>query len=192
MDEVELPPLPTSQASPRKYSLSPLRRKRSRSEYELEPATSSDPALFSSDEPAPSAELYSAKRRKDKWRGTWWGERLRAEAAREKRLFKRSYDSGIWMGSEDTESSLEDEFLDEQRRNATQDSFLRESGKSPHAADTPPERSATAPSRRVTGQRVDRSPQFDPQAATDNAYLVRARTVVQTCVEAGKEDVDLS
>src|ERR1700733_10031596 len=105
MDEVELPPLPASQASPRKYPLSLLRRKRSRSEYELEPATSSDPALFSSDEPAPSAELYSAKRRKDKWRGTWWGERLRAEAA-EKRLFKRSYDSGIWMGSEGTESSL--------------------------------------------------------------------------------------
>src|SRR4051794_30610630 len=102
MDEVELPPLPASQASQRKYSLSLLRRKRSRSEYEPEPATSSDPALFSSDEPAPSAELYSAKRRKDKWRGTWWGERLRAEVAREKRLFKRSYDSGIWMGSEGT------------------------------------------------------------------------------------------
>lgn len=192
MDEVELPPLPASQASPRKYSLSLLRRKRSRSEYELEPATSSDPALFSSDEPAPSAELYSAKRRKDKWRGTWWGERLRAEAAREKRLFKRSYDSGIWMGSEGTESSLEDEFLDEQRRNVTQDSFLRESSKSPDEADAPLEHSATAPSRRVIGQRVDRSPQPDPQTAPENAYLVGARTVVQTCVEAGKEDVDLS
>jgi hypothetical protein len=192
MDEVELPPLPASQASPRKYSLSLLRRKRSRSEYELEPATSSDPALFSSDEPAPSAELYSAKRRKDKWRGTWWGERLRAEAAREKRLFKRSYDSGIWMGSEGTESSLEDEFLDEQRRNVTQDSFLRESSKSADAADAPLEHSATAPSRRVIGQRVDRSPQLDPQTVAENAYLVGARTVVQTCVEAGKEDVDLS
>lgn len=192
MDEVELPPLPASQASPRKYSLSLLRRKRSRSEYELEPATSSDPALFSSDEPAPSAELYSAKRRKDKWRGTWWGERLRAEAAREKRLFKRSYDSGIWMGSEGTESSLEDEFLDEQRRNITQDSFLCESSKSADAADVPLEHSATAPSRRVIGQRVDRSPQLDPQTVAENAYLVSARTVVQACVEAGKEDVDLS
>jgi hypothetical protein len=192
MDEVELPPLPTSQASPRKYPLSLLRRKRSRSEYELEPATSSDPALFSSDEPAPSAELYSAKRRKDKWRGTWWGERSRAEAAKEKRLFKRSYDSGIWMGSEGTESSLEDEFLDEQRRNVTQDSFLRESGKSPDDADAPPEHSATAPSRRVIGQRVDWSPQLEPRTVADNAYLVGARTVIQTCVEAGKEDVDLS
>ena len=192
MDEVELPPLPASQASPRKYSLSLLRRKRSRSEYELEPATSSDPALFSSDEPAPSAELYSAKRRKDNWRGTWWGERLRAEAAKEKRLFKRSYDSGIWMGSEGTESSLEDEFLDEQRRNVTQDSFLRESGKSPDDADTPLEHPATAPSRRVIGQRVDWSPQLDPRTVAGNAYLVGARTVVQTCVEAGKEDVDLS
>ena len=192
MDEVELPPLPASQASPRKYSLSLLRRKRPRSEYEPEPATSSDPALFSSDEPAPSAELYSAKRRKDKWRGTWWGERLRTEAAREKRLFKRSYDSGIWMGSEGTESSLEDEFLDEQRRNVTQDSFLRESRKGPDEADTPPEHYATAPSRRVIGQGADKSPELDPQAAADNAYLVGARTVVQTCVEAGKEDVDLS
>jgi hypothetical protein len=192
MDEVELPPLPASQASPHKCPLSFLRRKRSRSDYELEPATSSDPALFSSDEPAPSAELYSAKRRKDKWRGTWWGERLRAEAAREKRPFQRNYDSGIWMGSEGTESSLEDEFLDEQRRNVTQESFLRENGRSPDEANTSPAPSATAPSRRVIGQRVEESPHLDPEATADNAYLVGARSVVQACVEAGEEDVDLS
>src|SRR5256885_16395305 len=126
MDEIELPPLPSSHASPRTSSWSLSSRKRSRSDYETEPATSSDPALFSSDDPAPSAEQYSAKRRKERWRGTWWGDRLRDEAAKQKRQFKRNYDSGIWMGSEGTESSLEEEFLSDQRNTVPQERFLRD------------------------------------------------------------------
>jgi hypothetical protein len=192
MDEVELPPLPSSQAPPRKSSWSLLKRKRSRLDYEPEPATSSDPALFSSDDPAPSAEYYSAKRRKDKWRGTWWGERSRCETAREKRQFKRNYDSGIWMGSEGTESSLEEEFLEDQKKTLTRESFLQGGVELLANADAPSEPSAAVPSKRVVGQDADAIPQVNPQDAVENAYLSRARGLVQACVDAGAEDVDLS
>jgi hypothetical protein len=178
MDELELPPLPSSEAPPRKYSRSLLSRKRSRLDYEPEPATSSDPALFSSDDPAPSAEHYSAKRRKDKWQGTWWGERLRGEKERVKRQFERNYDSGIWMGSEGTESSLEEEFLNDQRKTVTQERFLHEGVGLQANGDTPSEADAIL--------------RLNPQAAVENAYLVRARGLVQACVDAGAEDVDLS
>src|SRR5271155_2636469 len=95
MDQLDLPPLPASQPA--------LNRKRTRLDYE--PATSSDPAVFSSDEQAPSAESYSSKRRKDKWTGTWWGAKARDATTNRKRSFRRNFDSGIYMGSEGTDSS---------------------------------------------------------------------------------------
>lgn len=192
MDDVELPPLPSSQAPRRESSWSLLKRKRSRLNCEPEPATSSDPALFSSDDPAPSAECYSAKRRKDKWHGTWWGERLRGKSAREKRAFKRNYDSGIWMGSEGTESSLEDEFLNDQRKLVVGESFLQERGELLANADPLSASLASTPSTRVVVHDSVALSQGQTQAAAETAYLSRARTLVQACVDAGAEDVDLS
>ncbi len=192
MDEVELPPLPPSfQASPRRsstYSL--LSRKRSRTDYEIEPATSSDPALFSSDETAPSAENYSAKRRKDKWSGTWWGERLRGKSAREKRQFKRNYDSGIWMGSEGTDSSLDEDFLNDQRKfDANQkpvpDDHQTSNGEN-HGSIT---------------AKLDEDVQTDfgeedgirsSKPACESLCVTNARALIQECVDRGHEDINLT
>src|SRR5436305_2747722 len=136
MDDVELPPLPSSRALAHRSSVSLLSRKRPRIDYEAESSNSSDPALFSSDDPAPSAEHYSAKRRKDKWQGTWWGGRLRRTPQRKVRQFKRNYDSGIWMGSEDTESSLEEELLNDQRDMLAKEKIFQDSVKLQADSDT--------------------------------------------------------
>ncbi|KAF7509325.1 hypothetical protein GJ744_008219 [Endocarpon pusillum] len=116
--EVDLPPISSSQdqSPPETYELH-NGRKRPRLEYDL--STSSDPALFSSDDHAPTAEDYASKRRKKKWQGTWWGEKVKGSASGtstgSKREFTRNFDSGVWMGSEGTDTSLEDEILDELR-----------------------------------------------------------------------------
>ena len=75
------------------------------------------------------------------------------------------------MGSEGTDSSLAEEFLSDQKQTDAQGSFLREAVKELDSAD---------------------APEVTPQDATEKAYLARARTVVQECVDAGTEDVDLS
>ena len=96
---------------------------------------------------------------------------MRGETTREKRQFKRNYDSGIWMGSEGTESSLEDEFLIDQRKPDAHESFLREVTKDTGGVDLP---------------------EVSPPAAAENVYLASARVLVQQCVDAGTEDLDLS
>lgn len=103
MDEPDLPPIPALRPG--------LIRKRTRSDYEA--ATSSDPALFSSDEHAPNLDSYATKRRKEQWKGTWWG--AKTIPVRKKRSFRRNFDSGIFLGSEDTDMSLVEELLDNQQ-----------------------------------------------------------------------------
>ncbi|KAL9617081.1 MAG: hypothetical protein Q9160_008111 [Pyrenula sp. 1 TL-2023] len=77
---------------------------------------SSDPALFSSDEPAASAETYASNRRKRFWKGTWWGEKVDIETGNRKRAkFTRNFDSGVFLSSDSTESDLDDAFLDDQK-----------------------------------------------------------------------------
>ena len=101
MDDIQLPPLPPLRPS--------LSRKRTRSDYA--PATSSDPALFSSDDITPDAANYAAKRQRGQRTGTWWqSEDL---PVRRKRSFRRNFDSGIFLGSEETDGSLEEEFLND-------------------------------------------------------------------------------
>ena len=75
------------------------------------------------------------------------------------------------MGSEGTESSLEDEFLGDQRKTDAQESFLREVTKDTDGVNIP---------------------EVSPQAPAENAYLASARALVQHCVDAGTEDIDLS
>jgi hypothetical protein len=194
MDDVELPPLPSSRALARRSSASLPSRKRPRLDYEPESSNSSDPALFSSDDPAPSAEHYSAKRRKDKWHGTWWGGRLRSTPRREVRQLKRNYDSGIWMGSEGTESSLEEEFLNDQRDMLAKETIFSDSVKQQANSNTLSEPSLAVAGRRGVigddGQAVPRV--ANPHIAPEKTHLSRARALVQACVDAGAEDVDLS
>jgi hypothetical protein len=192
MDDFELPPPPSSCALSRKSSLSLQSRKRSRLDYEPESTNSSDPALFSSDDPAPSVEHYSAKRRKDKWRGTWWSGRLRSAPQRDVRQFKRNYDSGIWMGSEGTESSLEEEFLNDQKHMLAKKSVFPDDGERQANSSALSEPSLSIPGRGIAGSDVHAVRRANPPVATENTYLSRARALVQACVDAGAEDVDLS
>lgn len=76
------------------------------------PAFSSDPALFSSDDD-PSADNYTTKRQKKKYRGPWFSQQPASDPCSEshdtqlpkgkKRTLKRQFDSGVWMGSDSTE-----------------------------------------------------------------------------------------
>lgn len=117
---------------------------------------------------------------------------MRGEAAREKRPFKRNYDSGIWMGSEGTESSLEEEFLNDQKTIVTQEIFSYK-GVELHAhADTASQPSATMLSKRMVGHDPDAILGASHQAAVEDAHLARARGLVQACLDAGVEDLDLS
>ena len=117
---------------------------------------------------------------------------MRWETGREKRQFKRNYDSGIWMGSEGTESGLEEEFLRDLRKVDTQENFLREGVKESDAADTFPEPTAALQTESANGHAADTSSRVRPQVTAENVYLVRARALIQRYVEAGDEDVDLS
>lgn len=82
--------------------------------------TSSDPAVFSSEE-TPDLENYSgSKRRKKKvYSGTWWG-RLRStdricankSQARGQRRFERNLDSGIFMGDDSSGPDLSSDPID--------------------------------------------------------------------------------
>jgi hypothetical protein len=59
-------------------------------------------------------------------------------------------------------------------------------------ADTISEPLGATPSKRAVSPDADAMPRANPQAAVENAYLSRARALVQACVDAGAEDIDLS
>ena len=173
MDEPELPPLPRLRST-----VPQLTRKRTHTEYETN--TSSDPALFSSDDhKEASAEVYASKRRKEKWTGTWWGDRLRHTSTRAKTSFRRNYDSGIFMGSEGTDTSLEDEFLADQQAQGNTATIS-------HASSPifdgwgyrlpPPRKILTLPAQ--------------TRLVSPSHY--QAVAIIQRCLEAGSENVDLS
>lgn len=170
MDEPDLPPLPSSRSA-----LPPLSRKRTHQDFEIN--NSSDPALFSSDDHLPAAEDYSSKRQKKKWEGTWWGDRLRSTTASRKRSFKRNYDSGIFMGSEGTDTSLDDEFLTDQ-----------------HAPeDTAASTDALSPKFESNISATINKPFSRPvQICQVSPGVYHARQTIQRCLEEGSENVDLS
>lgn len=90
-------------------------------------AISSDPPLFSSDDfPASSAEHYAQPRRKRQHRRTWFEDeeqglkrtRVSQGSKPRRRKFSRNFDSGIWLGSDEsigTEISGKDEADDIER-----------------------------------------------------------------------------
>ena len=95
-----------------------VNKKRNRDEYL---ASSSDAPLFSSDDlPASSAENYNEPRVKRQHRRPWFGtdegcSSVSAHSSMKKPCmrgpFRRTYDSGVWLGSDE---SIENEELDRQ------------------------------------------------------------------------------
>ncbi len=106
LGDLALPELPS-------FTPSTVNKKRNRDEYL---ASSSDAPLFSSDDlPASSAENYYKPRVKRQHRRPWyeaekdWSSVSVPSSTTKPRmrgLFKRTYDSGVWLGSDE---SLEDE-----------------------------------------------------------------------------------
>ena len=162
---------------------------------------SSDPAVFSSDDhQAGSLEDYaSKKRKKHHWQGTWWGERAQrlssssgsrqqirtAKPARAQRQFRRNYDSGIYMGSEGTESSIDEEFLEDFRKkeaaigeeNNNHGEHEGVGGKIGSLA--PPQGSAS-------------SSQESRTEVHSTVYSRDAQAIIERCLEDGNETIDLS
>ncbi|MCJ1357804.1 MAG: hypothetical protein MMC33_007800 [Icmadophila ericetorum] len=108
--EIKLPPSPRI-ASLLRPILGAVGRKRSRQDYLT---TSSDPPIFSSDDAPASLENYTDHRSKRSFKGTWWGEKIEQPAAepihngpRKRREFKRTVDSGVWMGSDETDADAD-------------------------------------------------------------------------------------
>lgn len=219
-DEIALPSLPRHHTQdsddiqlPQNAStmLTYQSRKRSTRYYELQQLeddansssihTSSDPALFSSDE-TPDAENYSGgKRRKKKtYTGTWWGERFlstdsrgrrassSASSRKVKRKFTRNFDSGIFMNSDEgstdlsSDSSFGADFLEDQRR----------LGDATHY--NPPHTPVQQKSKLSLSFG---SPASQGLRSAKKPTLVDIReqqvmSVVRKCLEDSKEDVDLT
>ncbi|KAK6367115.1 hypothetical protein LTR64_007975 [Lithohypha guttulata] len=208
-EDIQLPALPSTLPDPQLPRL-PFSQIKSRKRFirsdEVTDAdilsgsarTSSDPALFSSDE-TPDAENYAApkRRKKQTYAGTWWGARMARTRAGShglssdgssrrggKRRFTRNFDSGIFMCSDDSntepssDSSFGRELVEEQKRSVRK-SFLQQS-QSP-VRSQPPSPQVISPQRMRVKQDVMRDSKED---------LVLS--VIRTCVEQCKEDVDLS
>ncbi|KAH0543081.1 hypothetical protein FGG08_002594 [Glutinoglossum americanum] len=180
--ELTLPPLP-----PRTPSSTFIRhKKRSYKHTTSSPCTSSDPALFSSDDHLFSgAENYTGESRRKKrvFLGAWWdrsggsgGER----GIRGKRKLRRVVDSGVWMGSEGTEGG-EDEDEDEE-------GVVVDGGEKDGRNDIVGGRNTND-----EGVLVDSTgkPWVAPVEIPDGP-LAEAEKIVQRCVEEGNEHVNLS
>jgi hypothetical protein len=110
-DEPTLPRLSWNPLSETFSNQAPRKRVRL---HDSPPPLSSDPAIFSSDDD-PSADNYVPGRRKKQYRGPWFkqescDEYMEDTPPNEKRprAFKRQMDSGVWMGSDGTDSDLGD------------------------------------------------------------------------------------
>ncbi|KAL3477751.1 hypothetical protein BJX99DRAFT_257123 [Aspergillus californicus] len=139
---------------------------------------SSDPALFSSDDiPASGLENYHAPvsgSRKRRYRGTWWGEMVKEKETKRKRADfkeKRAVDSGVWMGSDETEGFLASEDT------AFGEELLRDE--------------MAAREQGPTGLGLGARAVFAKKVEEPHQHLV-ARAVVNDCLEGGLDSVDLS
>ncbi|KAJ5933381.1 hypothetical protein N7454_005710 [Penicillium verhagenii] len=151
---------------------------------------SSDPALFSSDDiPASGLENYNAPAmgagRKRRYRGTWWGEQM-IDPKRKRADFKekRNFDSGVWMGSDESgvESLLpsEDGPWGEDLLKTVLDP--KTSGKS---AQGP---LLLLPSEKATSSILPLPILKGPNESEEHRF---ARSVVNDCLEKGEDVVDL-
>ena len=105
-DEPSLPPLvwnPVTESFAEQRASKRVRRE--------SPIISSDPPLFSSDDD-PSLDNYTRSRCKQTYRGPWYSrrpdsnqesQRTSDKPKRSKRTFERQFDSGVWLGSDETD-----------------------------------------------------------------------------------------
>jgi len=212
-EELQLPALPQIRPEPRlpKTLFSRLSsRKRSTRSDEFDDAlssslhTSSDPALFSSDE-TPDAENYSGgkRRRKKTYAGTWWGEKVSRTIAgsqasssngshkMKKRQFTRNFDSGIFMNSDDgssnaefsSDSSFGNELMEAQR----QEEVASRTTAAPRTPVMVPSKLAITFKNLspLTPRSARKSIRSDPKHEI-------VLSIVRDCLDESKEDVDLS
>ena len=181
----ELPPITQAGQSLHKPAFN---RKRTW-DFDAAITNSSDPAVFSSDDNAISLDDYASKRRKNQWKGTWWGERVKRMdgSRRSQREFKRNYDSGIFMGSEGTESSFDDDFFDDfvnKQVNGPLQSLVKEKVTSSAGSET-------GVDPQPGNQATDGSSSRD-RLYPRNPVSERVRTIIHQCLEDGNETADLS
>ena len=190
MDDIELPPiLPSARnaaQTPPRTSLF-MSRKRTHADYDDEPSTSSDPALFSSDEQAPGVENYiSGRRRKRTFKGSWWERHLLTEGTRKstrKHEFKRNFDSGIFMGSEGSEETLSSDSF------TLEDEFLKDQQKAKEMEQPAQVPRLWASEDNDTTPRAKMTRQTGPTVPDEHMEVI---AILQQCLEKGKESVDLS
>lgn len=168
--------------------------------------TSSDPALFSSDE-TPDAENYTGgkRRRKKTYAGTWWGEKLSTSRAGsqgpssngssrrvKKRQFTRNFDSGIFMNSDDGSSSAEFS-SDSSLGNELIERQMREEETTPKARVAP--RTPVMGPSKLALTFENMSP-LTPRAARRfvprNPKHEHVLSIVRDSLDNSKEDIDLS
>ncbi|KAL2263416.1 hypothetical protein VTK26DRAFT_6877 [Humicola hyalothermophila] len=182
-EEPTLPRLPPS--------LAPGDRRKRMREMEPPPthssSTSSDPAIFSSDDDPALDNYQTHGRRKRRYVGTWFDQqpassdsavgdetrpsfayppprRNHGPAQPQKREFKRQLDSGVWMGTDGTLTDTDEGF------------------------DLEP-----AAARLPLGMRGGHpGPKPLPFSSQSSEEEQRVLQIVQSCVDRGNEDVDLS
>ncbi|KAI9841394.1 MAG: hypothetical protein M1837_000727 [Sclerophora amabilis] len=191
-----LPPPSTTDPNPSKSSLS--RKRSSPEDHDACTAISSDPPLFSSDDHlASSSENYMQKRRKRQYRGTWWGDDV--ETRRDdnnidrrpaKREFKRTVDSGVWLGSEGTNASDDDDDDGGGRFEGAASGAVAERLKAPDGAGVSRAWNYSLDNRHEIRDLV--SPEQHETASWDDTPEARLDRIVQLCLEQGNECVDLS
>lgn len=196
--EPELPPI---------HAKPPLVRKRTLDHVIYN--TSSDPPLFSSDDVSSTVENYSRPRTKQLRTGPWWSQTLpicEPSAIFQKRKLDRNFDSGVWMGSDNSiddsevqglagEDISEAELLALQA-DASAETAAVESPFSIAGSSIVPLQSSTQAATKTstdTGQRSSNNSKSLPISSL--AMLEkhrRALSRVQRCVDWGYETVDLS
>ena len=215
-DDLQLPTLPQLRSEPHLPRPAFIRlnsRKRSLRSDELQDDalsysihTSSDPALFSSDE-TPDAENYSGgkRRRKKTYAGTWWGEKIsrlgpggKASSTNgsshrvTKRQFTRNFDSGIFMNSDDGSSSNAEFSSDSSFGNELMHEQICQEETTPKAV-VAPRTPVMGPSRlALTFENISPlTPRAAKRVRLDPKHEL-VMSVVRNCLEESKEDVDLS
>ncbi|KAF2499150.1 hypothetical protein BU16DRAFT_614615 [Lophium mytilinum] len=179
-----LPQLPAYPTALQPQFSRPHIKKRGYSNISEAPHTSSDPPLFSSDDGPEAAGLenYEGQRKKQKHAGPWWrpaSEKSCRPASRSARAegLERNFDSGVWMGSDDTEpSSSADVSFGGLQDGECQDfegvvdgestAFLKRDGYLPHSLHLTP----TSP---VVGTRP-----FTPSSVSHASPVTRPRSFV--------------
>lgn len=139
--------------------------------HSTSPPISSDPPFFSSDDD-PSAENYSVTdgRQKRKFRGPWYNQEPEDSSERKpKRTLQRQFDSAVWLGSDSTEDDDDAEFSTHV-----------------HTPDPFNEPAVVIPRVGRINRRVAQTTRADPTPEE------LAEKEIGLCLEAGREDIDLS